>query len=530
VGVVVGLALVLPGGMLAPALASSARSGQASRAAANVTNLSMTASVSPTQLTVGAQAVYTVTVQNNGNIDASNVTTTLPFTPDGMLTIGSNLPTQCKSSGQVVTCTEKKLPANQAATYEIPVTVLPTVSDGTNIVLRAQATATGVPTAGTNLTTQASTQVDVGIQKTGPSSVIPGGTIDYTYTVTNNGPSNAAGVTWHDATNGNLTTITSYPCGNTGLTASCSLGTLAPGATRTYHLKLTVNPGVSIGTNISSCAVVYTGTSTGTNPGDNQSCTSTMVRPPMSNIRIAQSTPTSVEEGGTVHYSVTATNNGPDPATNLTVSDLIQAPFDSISSLPSHCSLQGGDVVSCTVGTLAVGKAARFSFSVKLSSTVSGGTSILNCAAVTSQNTQVAQQPSPSCQQTQVVSFPMADVGIAATGPATVKPGGSISYTMRVTNQGPDAAENVIIRDPVNQSLVTVTSPPKGCSLAGGTVTCNIGTLAAGAAKTFSFSVRVNADAAANTVIRNCGSIDSVTANPNNGNTTSCVSTTVNGS
>jgi uncharacterized repeat protein (TIGR01451 family) len=405
VGLAVGLALVLLSGMLAPALAGVARSGQASgaaRAAANLASLSMTASVSPSSLIVGESAIYTVIVQNNGNVNASNVTTMLPFSPAGALTIGKQLPSGCKSAGQDVTCTEASIPADQSVTYLIPVKVLSSVSNGTNITLRALATATGVPTAGTDLTAQASTRVDVGINKTGPSSVIPGGTINYTITVTNHGPSSAASVSWRDATNGNLITIRSYPCGDTGLTVTCSLGTLAAHATKTYHLKLTVNPGVSLGTVISDCAVLHT--NAGSNAGNHQSCTDITVTPPTSTIKIALSDPATVEVGGTVRYTVTATNSGPDPATKVTVSDPINVPFTSISPLPSGCSLLGGSTVTCTVGRLAVGKAATFSYSVKLNTAVPAGSSVTNCVDVTSEDTQVAQQPYPSCVQTQVVS------------------------------------------------------------------------------------------------------------------------------
>jgi uncharacterized repeat protein (TIGR01451 family) len=529
-GLVAGLASALLGGTLAPAHAGLARSAQASgvaKGAATIASLAITASVSPSSLTAGGFAVYTVTVQNKGNVDAPSVTTTLPFSPEGTLTVRSPLPTGCTPFGQTVTCTKATISVDQAVSYRILVKVLPGISDGTSIALRALASAPGLPSAGTDLTTQVSTQVDVGISKTGPASVIPGGTIHYTITVTNRGPSNAASVTWHDATNGNLTTITSYPCGNTGLTVTCSIGAMAPGASRTYHLTLAVNPNVTVGTIISDCAVAYTGTSPNIDPGNNQSCTNIAVRPPMSNIKIAQSSPTSVEQGGTIRYSVTTTNNGPDPATNVTVSDPVRVPFDSISTLPSDCSLQDGSTVTCTAKTLAVGKSKTFSFSVKLTTSVPAGTNIMSCAAVTSESTQVAQQPYPSCVQTQVVSVSTAAVRISTTGPVTVHSGGAISYRVRVTNDGPDAAENVVIRDPLNQSLVTVTSPPKGCSSAGGTVTCDVGTLAAGSTKVFTITARVSADAAANTVIRNCGSVDSITSNPNMTLTQSCVTTTI---
>jgi len=490
----------------------------------------MTASVSPSPLVVGGTAVYTVTVRNTGNASATNLTTTLPFTPSNTLAIGSPLPVGCTSSGQTVTCTGPTIAAGATVSYQIPVTVLPGISNGTNIALRALATATGVPAAGTDLITQAFTKVDVEIGKTGPTAVGPGGTIDYTITVTNHGPSNAASVTWHDPTDGNLITITSYPCGNTGLTVSCSPGTLAPGETRTFHITATVNPSVPAGTVIHNCAVVYTGTSPETNPDNNQSCMDTTVgtsTPPVSDIEIVKSAPATVQKGGTVSYTVTVTNRGPDPATNVIVSDPVNVPFDSISSLPPGCTQQD-NTVACQAGTLAVGEKRTVSFSVKLASTVAAGTNIMNCAAVTSKNNEVVQDPNPSCVQTLVVPVRVAQVGIAKTGPATTHPGDTISYTLTVTNTGPDAAANVVVTDPTSPSLVTIASAPGGCTVVAGSVTCDIGTLAAGDTRVLTITARVNDGVAAETVIKNCGSVTSVTANPDSAGTESCINTTVN--
>ena len=350
-----GLALALLGGTPIPAFAgSSTGTGLASstaRSAADPANLAITASVSPTPLIAGAPAVYTVTVRNTGNAAAANVTTTLPFTPANALTIGSPLPAGCAPAAQTVTCTEATIPAAGTVTYQIPVTVLPGVADGTNIALRAIATADGVPAAGTDLITQAFTRVDVEIVKTGPATVSPGGAMTYTITVTNHGPSDAATVTWYDPLDGNLTTITSHPCGPTGLTITCSLGTLAPGETRTFLITLTVNPSVPAGAVIPDCAVVVTG-SPDTNPDNNQSCINTTVgtgQPPVSDIEIVKTAPATVEEGGTIGYSVTVTNHGPAPATNVIVSDPITVPVDSVPSLPSDCTLQG-ITVTCQAG------------------------------------------------------------------------------------------------------------------------------------------------------------------------------------
>lgn len=295
-----GLALALACGTLSPALAGGSPGHGAHErvllarnqsAAADPASLAMTSSVSPSPLVVGETAIYTVTVQNTGTAAAANVVTTLPFDPAGAVSVDSSaLPSGCASAGQTVTCTAATIPDGGSVSYTIPVTVLPSVSDGTNIALRGTATATGGLTASTDLITQAFTQVDVEITKSGPAIVSPGGTITYTITVTNNGPSDAATVNWTDPTNGNLTTITSYPCGNTGLTVTCQVGTMAPGQTHVYHLTVKVNDDVPAGAVITNCATVDTGTRPETNPDNNNSCTDTYVDPvtPVADVEVTK--------------------------------------------------------------------------------------------------------------------------------------------------------------------------------------------------------------------------------------------------
>ena len=513
-----GLALALLGGLLTPAFA----------APADPPVLSMTSSVSPTQLIVGAAATYTVTVQNTGNVAAANVTTILPFQPAGTLTIGSPLPAACTSSAQTVTCTEATIPANGSVTYTIPVTLLSNGSNGENIALHGVATATGVQAATTNLITVAFDQADVAITKTAAATVGPGGTITYTLTVTNNGPSDAQGVAWDDQTNGNLTTITAYPCGNTGLTVTCYLGTLAAGATRTFTVPETVNASVAPGTAIPNCVVVYTGTPD-PNSANNQSCVNTTVSgappAPTSNIQIVKSAPATVQQGGTIPYSVTITNTGPDPATNVAISGPLGAALASAGALPPACTLQG-TAVDCQIATLAVGESRTYTYSATLAPSATAGTNIVNCTSVISENQVTAPGNLQACAQTLVVPVPTADLAIVKQGPAKARPGDTLSYTLAVTNSGPDDAANVVVTDPTDPALVTVTAVPAGCQVTAGTVSCALGTLAAGATSTpVTVTVQVNPAVAPGTVIHNCGSVTSSTADPNIPDATSCADT-----
>ena len=50
----------------------------------------------------------------------------------------------------------------------------------------------------------------------------------------------------------------------------------------------------------------------------------------------------------------------------------------------------------------------------------------------------------------------------------------------------------MVISEPINPALVTVVSPPAGCTYADGTVTCHAGTLADGESRSYTVTVQVN--------------------------------------
>lgn len=88
--------------------------------------------------------------------------------------------------------------------------------------------------------------------------------------------------------------------------------------------------------------------------------------------------PNPVFVGGSLTYSLTVTNNGPDPATNVTLTDTLPAPvtLNSVSSPQMSCVK--GSTVTCTLGTLPSGMQA--SATVVVTPTAPG--TISNPAAV----------------------------------------------------------------------------------------------------------------------------------------------------
>ncbi len=76
---------------------------------------------------------------------------------------------------------------------------------------------------------------------------------------------------------------------------------------------------------------------------------------------------------------------------------------------------------------------------------------------------------------------------VTSTGPYVV--GSNITYQLSVTNNGPDAATNVVVSDPLPAGTSFV-SASAGCSFAANTITCTAATLANGASTSFDITVK----------------------------------------
>jgi uncharacterized repeat protein (TIGR01451 family) len=92
-------------------------------------------------------------------------------------------------------------------------------------------------------------------------------------------------------------------------------------------------------------------------------------------------------------------------------------------------------------------------------------------------------------------NLPQQDVEIVKTASvATVPQGGTYTYTLTARNLTAVPAQNVVITDQVPAGL-TISSVPAGCTAAGNTVTCNIGTLGANATRAFTVGITVPGNA-----------------------------------
>jgi len=295
-----------------------------------------------------------------------------------------------------ITCTIATLAPNASATFSIVVRLAPNVPGGGSVSNTANVSTTTVdPDPDNNMaTTTATTAVsaDVGVAKSGPDSVVAGSTVTYTIVVTNGGPSDASSVSLTDTlppgtTFGSLnqTTGSSFTCntpgpGGTG-TITCSIATLASGASATFSLVLNVSA-TATGTLANTAGV--SATTADPASGNNNSTASTTVSS-AADLEIVKSAALggASAAGKSVTYTIVVTNHGPAVASNAVVTDVLPADATLTSATTTQGSCAGSSTVTCTLGTLAPGASATITLAVTFPPTA--GT-VSNTATVASSN------------------------------------------------------------------------------------------------------------------------------------------------
>jgi uncharacterized repeat protein (TIGR01451 family) len=130
-----------------------------------------------------------------------------------------------------------------------------------------------------------------------------------------------------------------------------------------------------------------------------------------------------------------------------------------------------------------------------------------------------------------------ADLAVTKSdSPDPVASGTDIAYTIVVTNNGPGAATNAALSDPLpaNTTFRSIGPVPAGWTCPSpppvggtGTLNCTNPTVTVGATSTFMLTVRVNVGTPNGTLITNTATVSSAVADPNAGNNSASATTAV---
>ena len=464
---------------------------------------------------------FTVTLRNNGPDAATNVT--LSDTLPGNLTFVSlqqsgapllNCTAPAIGAGGTITCTAPTFAAGGNVTLTFTAHVPAGTPSGTEYANTAIVTSDTDPNEENNVATFTATvsSVDVSVVKTGPATVTANDNISYGITVSNAGPDLATGITLRDALPPGTTFVSITR--NSGPASSCALegnavvcSNLALAVNQSATFTLVLDPGAN--SQVTNTATV-TSELFDTDPPDNTSSVTTTVTP-VADLSVSKTGPATVTAGTTATYTVTITNLGPSPATNVVVTDVLTGDATFVSVTPSA----GCTGTTCT---LASGASAIFSYTFLVDADATG--TLDDTASVSATTSDPVPGNNNSMVSTSVVAS--ADVAIAKTGPATVTPGSDVTYTVTVTNNGPSTATNVVVTDVLtgDATFVSVT-PSAGCT---GT-TCTIATLAPGASAIFTYTFHVAANGTG--TLNDTASVSSATPDPVAGNNSSPVTTSI---
>ena len=213
--------------------------------------------------------------------------------------------------------------------------------------------------------------------------------------------------------------------------------------------------------------------------------------------------------GAAVTFTLTVTNNGPDAATNVEVTDTLPNGYQYVaSSISGGSTSDDSDAASLkwTIANLANGATAQLTYQA----TVMATGSYKNTAEVTA-----SDQPDPDStvdnddgdqsedDEASVTLTPTPLIDLALTKTASTVAaviGDTVTYSLALTNNGPSDATGVSVEDdlPAELSYDTGTASDSG-SLSGGNLVWAGLTVSAGTTKTLTYDVTANS--AGNSVI-----------------------------
>jgi len=276
------------------------------------------------------------------------------------------------------------------------------------------------------------------VTKTGPAAVAPGEEILYELEVSNTGSETATGIELIDQLPAELqspqysldgTSWHDYASGD-----AIPLGDIEPNSPRTVSIKGIADSSTPEGTTISNTACI----------GSICDTWLTNVASGSALLSLDKSGPATFAAGGQIVYRIEVSNTGTGAASDVELTDQLPDAVKSPQYTLDGTSWQdytSGDAIS--LGDIEPNVPKTVFIKGTVDSATPDGTTLTNTACIGS----VCDSAETAVQSAQ----PELSIGI--DGPESVAPGGRITYTISVQNQGAAAAKDVAVEDNLPQGL-----------------------------------------------------------------------------
>jgi uncharacterized repeat protein (TIGR01451 family) len=416
-------------------------------------DLALAKSVDDPTPNVGDTITYTITLDNNGPDTATNAQVTDPL-PAGVSFV-SAIPSQGTYNPGTGIWTVGTVDTSASRSLRIMAMVI-AASPIINTATITHSDQYDPDTSNNAATTSMKPlQADLSVTKTvdDPTPNV-GQTIAYTIALTDQGPDDTTGVTLQDALPVGLGFVAAFPGQGTYDPSSgiWTVGSIANGSSAVLTVQATVNsPDPTTNT-----ASITHSDQFDPNPGNNSA--STVVTPQQADLVVFKTVndPTP-NVGDTVAFTVSARNNGPDPATGVAVEDLLQAGLTFVSATTTQGTYNSRTGL-WTIGSLDLSSAQT----LVVQAIVASPNASTNTATITHAD---QYDPNTTNNTSSVVVTPQqADLALAKTvDDPTHNVGETINYTITLTDNGPDDATSVQVTDllPAGVSFVSAT-PSQG--------------------------------------------------------------------
>ncbi len=491
-------------------------------------DLQASQTLSMDSLIAGVPFSYTLTIVNNGPQDAWNVVMTGTL-PAGVSLLDANTDRgPCDVSSDQVRCELGDIPYGQSITLSLP--VFPAAHLNGVIANQVQVQASQADPAPENNLLMSQDQIirhaDLSItQSSDPASLLAGDPLTYTLTIVNQGPSVATGVQVQDALPAGVEFLSATPsqgaCTQAEGVVTCDLDVLNVGASSMIVIHGVAGPVNETAVNVATVS----GESYDPEPANNRAEGGAEIAW-TADLSLTQSaSPTPVETGRVLTYTLIARNAGPLTATHTVLKDILPADVTFLSAATSQgvCTIDANNLLTCSLNELPAGAEAVMTLAVQAPEE-SGD--LLNQARITAD--PVDPNPDNNATMLTVSVYDGPDLSLAITAdPEKAAPGGEMKYTIPVTNLGPSPATGVTLVDtlPAGATLLTATSTQGPCYVNADKISCEIGAMGLQQQETVTIVVQTPLDAADTIINTAIVSVDEI--DPDLDNNTVTVETSV---